>query len=343
MVTAKKYLFLRLHQRLINAMNFFKIIFIFYFATTFNGLFAAGYITEYGIPGCIELKNGKTRVVIDPNIGGRVLVYEINGINILYFDRKNTGITDGKKVQKVDAGRFDFGPVKTIPNHKKYFKGKWNATITGELSVRLTSQIDPKHNIQIIRDFSLDKNSSRLICKQTLINKGNKPLRRYLWSRTFVPGDGIYMMPLNPESRFPRKYATYIRIDGNPMVDYIPHPEKNVITEDDMLIINGPSDYKRLLTDAANGLLVCLFDTNVMFFKKYDVAPGRKYGDIVCATASIWHFEDKIYEIEAMGPEELVLPGDSISFTETWFLTEYKFPAKRKPDIQNVMKKIEEY
>ncbi len=44
-----------------------------------------------------------------------------------------------------------------------------------------------------------------------------------------------------------------------------------------------------------------------------------------------------------MGPEELVMPGDSISFTETWFLKEYKFPADRKPDMAKIMKVVKEF
>ena len=48
-------------------------------------------ITQYGFNNCIELKNNEVRVVLEPNIGGRVLVYELNGKNVLYRDSTQDG------------------------------------------------------------------------------------------------------------------------------------------------------------------------------------------------------------------------------------------------------------
>ena len=60
-------------------------------------------------------------------------------------------------------------------------------------------------------------------------------------------------------------------------------------------------------------------------------------------TTSIWHWKDEIYEIEPYGPYEQVEPGDSISFTENWYLEEYSFPADRKADLQKIRKRVKRF
>ena len=40
-------------------------------------------VAERKYPGCIELSNDSVRVVLEPNLGGRVIAYELNGKNVL--------------------------------------------------------------------------------------------------------------------------------------------------------------------------------------------------------------------------------------------------------------------
>ncbi len=318
-------------------------IFLFFALLSFAefNAFSAKEVTVYGLPGCIELKNEKNRVVVDPNIGGRILVYEYKGRDVLYFNHAHDGITDGSKIKRIDAGRFDFGPVKTIPSHNMYLKGRWEAEITGERLVRLTSRIDPRHNILLVRDFTLDDKTSKLTCRQTLINKGEIPLKRYLWSRTFVKGGGVYIMSMNESSRYKKGYVAFVDRDDVTLMDYMPREEPDVTIEDGFLIMSAPSVYKRTMTDGDVGILVALYDNNIMFLKKYQVYPEKKYGGISCFTTAVWHLKDEIYEIEPMGPVENVAPGDSISFTEMWYLAGYPFPEDRKPDVDGLKQKIE--
>ena len=46
-------------------------------------------LTAFGHENCIELKNKTTRVVLAPS-GGRVLAYEINGVNTLYLSESDS-------------------------------------------------------------------------------------------------------------------------------------------------------------------------------------------------------------------------------------------------------------
>ena len=68
-------------------------------------------LTAFGYENCIELKNKTTRGVLAPS-GGRVLSYEINGVNTLYLSESDSQGKGGSS-----AGRFDIGPEKILPRH----------------------------------------------------------------------------------------------------------------------------------------------------------------------------------------------------------------------------------
>ena len=80
-------------------------------------------VNVFGYENCIEIKNPTVRVVLDPNVGGRLLVYEINGKNILFENRDLDGRTwkEGDKKFEVSGGRFDIGPERTTTNRVTFY------------------------------------------------------------------------------------------------------------------------------------------------------------------------------------------------------------------------------
>ena len=117
----------------------------------------ARLVTENGYTGCIELSNGEARIVLEPNLGGRVLHYQLAGKEALYVDPAQDGaIYDpAKTMGDPPGGRMDIGPETTMARHPTLFLGKWTGEITGERSARLTSQRDPGLDIVLVRDFQL--------------------------------------------------------------------------------------------------------------------------------------------------------------------------------------------
>ena len=74
----------------------------------------AEFIAYHGYSQAIELKNSTTRVVLCPQVGGRVLEYSLNGDNVLHLSAAEKNWKPGMKPQS-SAGRFDIGPEYTIP------------------------------------------------------------------------------------------------------------------------------------------------------------------------------------------------------------------------------------
>ena len=113
-------------------------------------------ISFHGYPGCIEITNESTRVVLCPEAGGRVLEYSLDGVNALYLEEADTGqpYVPGRRAS-MSAGRFDIGPENTIPRHEVLWSGRWQAEVLGERAARLTSQQDEATGTQLVREFRL--------------------------------------------------------------------------------------------------------------------------------------------------------------------------------------------
>ena len=86
----------------------------------------ARVIAFHGFNDCIELTNGKARVILCPAVGGRVLEYSIGGKNALWLDPTRAGDRrDGS------AGRFDIGPERILPKREVLFRGPYRGDIIG--------------------------------------------------------------------------------------------------------------------------------------------------------------------------------------------------------------------
>jgi hypothetical protein len=298
-------------------------------------------ISQFGYDNCIELKNSDVRVVLEPNLGGRVLVYELHGKNVLSRDP----LMDGKKYEpelnagSPPGGRFDIGPEKITPARPALFYGKWESRITGRFKAQLISQKDTSTGVQLIRNFRLDKNSSKLICTQIIKNISNKTKRYCFWSRTFVKGGGISLTPLNPNSRFPKGYINY---GPGTVMDFMPADEPNVRVRNGILEITGAPERPKFVMDVNEGWLAYITNDDQLFIKKFPVYPERIYGEMSAANVSIWYYKEEKCEIEPIGPMESIKPGEEVSFTETWYLLDYKYPADKFPDLERLHAIIKE-
>ncbi len=295
-------------------------------------------ISENGYPNCIELSNSTTRVVLEPNLGGRVLKYELHGKNVLFMNP----LFDGKIYEKgvyihPPAGRFDIGPEKTVPPHPALFMGKWTGKITGPRQAEMISQEDTATGVQLIRRFKLAENGSKLECTQ-IIRNWSKEVKTYChWSRTFVKGGGISLTPLHLKSRYPKGYITY---GPGAIINFNPENEENVVVHDRILEISGPVKLPKFMTDGADGWLAYITKDNQLYLKTYPVYPNRIYGEMAAGTASVYYFKEERCEIEPIGPMESIAPGGEVSFTENWFLMDYSYPIDKKTDLKDLLKMI---
>ncbi len=179
----------------------------------------------------------------------------------------------------------------------------------------------------------MDENTSHLSFTQTITNVSDTKKRYCHWSRTFGEVHGICLAPLNRNSRFPKGYMVYT---GANELDYSPEDGINERIREGVLEIVGPPENAKIITDGSDGWLAYITKDNQLFIKKFEVFPEKIYGEMTGATVSIWYNKEGICEIEPIGPWEWIVPGKSISFTENWYLMEYKYPKDKKANLKEI-------
>lgn len=299
----------------------------------------ARVVAAAGYSGCIELSNATTRVVLEPNAGGRVLHYQLRGREVLFQDPAADGWTLGspRLAAGLPAGRFDIGPENGRPFVRDVlWEGRWTAEITGPREGRMTSGV--VSGVQLVRDFTLARDSSHLRVTQTIHNRGRDTVRSFHWSRTFAEGGGICFAPLPPVSRFPKGYLLY---GPGRVIDYMPADEPGTAVRDGLLVISGPPTRPKFALDVSPGWLAYLTRSGLLFVKKFPVYPDRVYGEPAANNASIWYSGNRVTEIEPIGPLELIAPGASASFTEDWWLHPLPYPADGAIDTAPVRRLVD--
>lgn len=303
----------------------------------------AKFAEFHGYSRAVELTLGqpRARAVLCPQAGGRVLEYYVDGRRALFLDEEDRPRTDGQG-GSISAGRFDFGPELTVPAHPEIWSGTWTAEITGPHSARLVSPHSPKAGVQVLRDFELHPptltGASRLSCRQTLVNVSDQPREYCHWGRSFSPGGGICLIPLQGTSRFPAKYAMY---EDSAIIN-VRNTDEKIRERDGFLEILAPPRKPKLGFDSTAGWLAYLRPDNTLFVKRFPVDPDRVYNEAAGLTLSVWYPAGPRIELEPIGPREKLQPGDAASFTEDWWLLEHPFPAAGENiDLKRLREQVE--
>lgn len=283
-----------------------------------------GLIDYAGYTDCIKLENGTTRIILDHHCGGRILEYSWKGKNVICLDSKQDRWVYKPGCKEIDpyGGRFDIGPEMVIPRHPGLWLGKWKGEIINSRIGRLRSVEDKVTGVQLIREFKLDERDSHLRCRQIIRNISNKTRQWCHWSRTLATGGGICIVPLNPDSRFPRGYITY---GPGPVLNYEPQGHPNVKIRHGFLEIRGTPPQPKFGLDSDAGWLSYLMPDNLLFVKRFPVYPDKIYNEMAAITVSIY-YTDVLCELEPIGPGEKIKPRSSSSFTEDWWILSYQYP-----------------
>jgi len=298
-----------------------------------------GYINYAGYNDCIFLENKDVRVVLGPHTGGRVLEYSLKRINSLYLNSSHDGWVYSTEKSLIDpcGGRFDIGPEMVTPKHSLLWLGEWEGEIIGPRKARMISQKDSATGVQLIREFTLAEDSSRLRCTQIIKNVSTETKYYFHWGRTLVRSGGIAIVPLNPHSRYPAGYLAY---GPGSIINYLPEDQPNVSVRDGYVEIAGVPAVPKFAIDSYAGWLAYLMREGLLFVKKFPVYPKRMYGEIAANSVCIYYAK-AFCELEPIGPQEKILPGKSVSYTEEWWLLPHTFPAEgEKADLKAIEKSV---
>jgi hypothetical protein len=198
----------------------------------------------------ITLQNDLVQVVAVPDIGGRIMAYDLGRHPFFFVDPDLAGKLYSPEENQGDgslAAWKNYGGDKTWPSPQGWDNDEqWHGppdpvldsgrytlagqgAFDGSASISMVSPPDARTGVQITRKITLFPASTRIILDLSFTNITDKPIRWSIWdvvqlnasrrmpdgSLTYEPGCTV-TAPLNPRSKFPEGYYVMFGEPDNP-------------------------------------------------------------------------------------------------------------------------------
>ncbi len=251
--------------------------------------FAQNYSKKY-----VELKAGKSVMKISV-MGGRIISYKMAEKEILTqaSEHENFGST------LWTAPQSDWGwPPFAVLDEQEY-----QVEANGS-QLKMTSKPDPKSGLQMIKTWSVVGKEKILIDYQ-IKNSSDIPKSVGAWDVSRVPCGGLAFFPNGDEGKVPesnlkidlqKKGINWIAIDKKPI-----------------------EDHRKLFSAAKEGWLAYALD-GLLFVKQFPDTKPENYSPEQGEVEIYINKEKSYIELENHGPYTTLKPGESLSYTEHWYL-----------------------
>ena len=303
------------------------------------------------------LANDLIRLVAVPDIGGRIMAYDLGPYPYLYVERPLAGKLFSPEENAGDgslAAWKNYGGDKTWPSPQGWETDQqWHGppdpvldtgrytvdefTTDGQQAVlSMTSPPDPRTGVQITRRFTVRQATTRVTLEIQFKNVTDAPIRWSIWDvlqlrAEKVAPDGrlslepscVVTAPLNPDSRFPRGYNVMFGAQDNPQWQTDPASglfAAPYLWEIGKVGLDSPDGWIAFSNPAAG----------FAFVEQFTYEPGGDYPD-GGATVEVWtvgagqvdnlDFTGKdIYhmETEVLSPFRTIPPGATSRFSIEW-------------------------
>lgn len=297
--------------------------------------------TYRGWGGSIELTAGDHRLIVVPELGGRILHYSFEGGDILFENKGN----DGKRYSRIKnwfpAGGYqlDIGPeLGNPPGHNELWLGEEKVSQAGPGRLRLTSPDSPGAGVRLEKDIML-RPDGVLEVNQRMTNVSGKAVSYCLWDRTLTKSGGILVARVNPKSRYRAGWSLFDGKRKQYLGDSPSLPNADVI--DGMLVVSSPPEkgWVKIGLDSDGGWVAYVWK-GLLFVKTFPYSAKGPYTD---GGNSLEVFMNKdVTELEPLSPEVKLAPGESYEFPETWILTPLDREVSTRAQAAGLRGRIEE-
>ncbi len=310
----------------------------------------------HGWPACY-LENEYVRLVAVPDIGGRIMAYDLGPYPFFFVDPDLAGKLFTPEENMGDgslAAWKNYGGDKTWPSPQGWDnEEQWHgppdpvldtgryalAQLYGDATsalVRMVSHPDPVTGVQISRQFTVRQGSSRVQVDLAFHNVKKEPIRWSIWDVVQLraerrQSDGLWTYdpactvttPLNPSSRFPRGYNVMFGDEEN--------PQWQTDAGGQLFKAQYLWQIGKVGIDSPAGWIAFSQGTEgYAFAERFDYEPGAEYPDagvtVECWTvgagvvANLNYAESAIYQMETeiLSPLRTIKPGDKTTFSIEW-------------------------
>ena len=132
------------------------------------------------------------------------------------------------------------------------------------------------------------------------------------------------MVPLNPNSRFPKGYVQFDGKYNNQSVLLHPADDPAIQVEGEVLNIMAPPELPKIGIDSEAGWMAFHSRRGLLYTKRFSFYPDRAYAEPTGHSVTVWYCGARC-EMEPMGSWDWIAPGASSVFKEIWTLEEKEF------------------
>lgn len=304
-----------------------------------------------------EIGNGLIRLVAVPDIGGRIMAYDLESYPYLYLERELEGKLFSPAENQGDgslAAWKNYGGDKTWPSpqgwdNDEQWAGPPDGILdtgryqldscvadSGSATIKMTSPIGSPTGVQITRQATIRPGSSRVTLDLTFLNISERKIRWSIWdvvqlAAEQITADGkltpqtecVVSAPTNPNTKFENGY--YVMF-GDPQ-----NPQWTSDLAQGLFIGNYQWEIGKVGLDSRAGWAAFANkSTQHAFVARYTAEPGQEYPDNGAGVefwtvgrgkvANLDYEQSQIYlmEVEILSPYRDIESGQSTSFQIEW-------------------------
>jgi hypothetical protein len=298
--------------------------------------------TYTGWPNSVYLNASETpvQVVIVPSIGGRLVHYSFNGLNILFENSASQGATLANSSGDLMFGGYqcDLGPdSRHLPEHWQFSEGAQRWKSDALFTANVIGAPDAALGVAIDKDFVLDGDSGDLGLTQRLRNTSTKEVSYSLIDRTACKGGGFVFFPLNKKSRFKAGWSLWRDAEVKKQLDGDSPEAFNVRVMDGVLVAQTGANVTRFGADS-DAEWIAYVRGRLLFVKYYLYYPGQTYAD--GGNSVEVYFDRRLTELDPISPETKLAPGQSFIFPEKWALFPLEQEVATMEDARKLVPRI---
>lgn len=269
-----------------------------------------------GWPNCIRLSNGKVELIATTDVGPRIVRFGFEGGQNLFKEYpEQQGKTGGSDWRIYGGHRLWHAPESTPRTYSpdnSPVPFEWDGK-----TLRLSQPVEPDTGIEKTIALTLDPSEARVNVNHTLTNRGMWSVELAPWCLSVMAQGGSCILPQEPfvahtDRLLPvRPMALWGYTDmgdarwtwGTRYIQLRQDPNNSKPQKLGIQNTPGWAAY------ALNGEL---------FIKRFPFVAGAEYPDFGSNTEAFTN--NDMLEVESLGPQVKLAPGESTSFEETWSL-----------------------
>jgi hypothetical protein len=257
------------------------------------------------------LEFGSTVFEVDPQIGGRVTRFSLNGVNVVASEVQ-TGDSINWGSSTWPSPQVDWRPGDDWPPIARVDSEPYAAALDGNTIV-LTSATSPQAGneakVSFTKRFSADLAAGAVDVEIVLRNDGANARSWAPWQVSRVPSNGLSFFPTGTVT-----VRDELPTSTGAGATWYQHPSG--------LPITGPDKYGGKLTADANAPWLAHVKGQVLFVQEFPAvqpaqfAPGE--GEVTLYGANTLTY----LELEPQGPYTLLQPGEALTWRLRWYVRE---------------------